>query len=674
MRERKVRFVGFVSVVAVYASLLASVSNAAAQTGAYEDVPSNVYYSQPVAELAAQGVFEGTECAEGLCPGEPMDRKTMAVWTVRVLDGQDPPAISQTRFNDVDAASFHAPFIERMAELGVTRGCGDGSGFCPDRTVTRAQMAVFLSRAYDLQDGPVPGFSDVPSNAWYAADVARLAASGITVGCGDGTRFCPSGDTTRAQMASFLWRAENPNWRDGPSNTPLALNPAMDGGGVVGTGVLHSCRIRADQTITCWGTNDLVQRDVPAGKFTAVAAGGWHSCGIRADQTITCWGNKNDWQSDAPAGRFAAVSAGGFHSCGIRADQTIVCWGQNRAFDRQTLLGAPAGRFTSVSAGDLFSCALRIDQTVTCWGWNLAGQASAPDGRFMSVSAGYRHACAIRADGTVVCWGLRDAGQTEAPAGTFIAVSSGERYSCGIGTEGTVACWGLNNSILSHLNDVGQAMAPAGEFTAVAAGSSHACGLGNDQTITCWGDRSIHLDGGGLDDDAVVEDPSDDGTEGEDPSDDETEGGDPHDDEVVQRPGAPRNVRIDWIEGNSLTVHWQAPETGGTVNYYGIDRTIAGAFFPSVGIRTGQYGRYHHTIVVSTDSNFQESSPGNFSYTVYFAVSENDYDSPNIESTDSVRVVAFNTAGFEFSGVVSVPSAASADHHTLRAFVEDLVS
>ena len=104
-------------------------------------------------------------------------------------------------------SGFYAPFIERMAEFEVTRGCGDGSGFCPDRNVTRAEMAVFLSRAFKLPEGPDPGFVDVPADAWYAADVARLAASKITVGCGDGSGFCPGRDTTRAQMATFLHRA-----------------------------------------------------------------------------------------------------------------------------------------------------------------------------------------------------------------------------------------------------------------------------------------------------------------------------------------------------------------------------------------------------------------------------------------------------------------------------------
>ena len=184
-----------------------------AQTGGYGDMPDDAYYTTPVADLAAESVFDGTECEAGFCPGEAIDRKTMAVWMVRVLDGADPPAVAQTRFDDVDAGSFYAPFIERLAELEVTQGCGDGSGFCPDRTVTRAQMAVLISRAYDLPEGPDPGFTDVPANAWYADHTARLAASKISVGCGDGTKFCPGRDTTRAQMATFLWRAENPDWQ-----------------------------------------------------------------------------------------------------------------------------------------------------------------------------------------------------------------------------------------------------------------------------------------------------------------------------------------------------------------------------------------------------------------------------------------------------------------------------
>ena len=173
----------------------------------FPDFESGAYWAVPVTELAEAGVFAGTECAEGFCPYGILDRATMAVWTVRVLDGEDPGPVGSTRFGDVGGSDRHAAFIERFAELGITMGCRDGTVFCPEGTVTRAEMAVFLTRAFELPLGPEPGFSDVASDVWYADDVAALAASGITQGCGGGTMFCPGSDTTRAQMATFLHRA-----------------------------------------------------------------------------------------------------------------------------------------------------------------------------------------------------------------------------------------------------------------------------------------------------------------------------------------------------------------------------------------------------------------------------------------------------------------------------------
>ena len=130
--------------IALAASTLVVSAPAAAQpqTPPFSDTSEDAFYSEAVGALADGGVFDGTECAEAmLCPGESIDRKTMAVWIVRALDGQDPAETANSRFSDVDAHSFHGPFIERMAESGVTAGCGNGTGFCPDGTVTRDQMA-----------------------------------------------------------------------------------------------------------------------------------------------------------------------------------------------------------------------------------------------------------------------------------------------------------------------------------------------------------------------------------------------------------------------------------------------------------------------------------------------------------------------------------------------------
>ena len=209
---------GVALVVAVVAfSVLGAVSDsvgAEASTVGFDDVPANTFYSVPVSSLAARGVFNGTECApRGFCPDALLDRKTMAVWIVRMIDNTDPAPLAATRFTtDVPAGSFHAPFIERMAELKITYGCdpNDRTRFCPDRFVTRGQMAAFLTRAYDLPIASNPAaFTDVVASAWYAQDVANLAATGITKGCGDGTRFCPNNNVTRGEMATFLYRADS---------------------------------------------------------------------------------------------------------------------------------------------------------------------------------------------------------------------------------------------------------------------------------------------------------------------------------------------------------------------------------------------------------------------------------------------------------------------------------
>ena len=174
----------------------------------YLDVnETNVHY-RSIEALAESEIFDGTECAlYRFCPSQPLPRWAMAVWLVRILDEEDPRAQS-SRFSDVTTNLWWEGHVERLAELGVTVGCRTVVlEFCPFLSVSRAQMAVFLSRAFELPNGPDPGFSDVPADAWYAEDVARLASSGITQGCGDGTRFCPSQNTTRAEMASFLDRA-----------------------------------------------------------------------------------------------------------------------------------------------------------------------------------------------------------------------------------------------------------------------------------------------------------------------------------------------------------------------------------------------------------------------------------------------------------------------------------
>ena len=228
------------------------------QAGGYPDVSSDHFAAEAVTSLAVAGVFDGAECSPGrFCAGKALPRWAVAVWLVRVLDGREPPPVSRSRFDDVDAGDWWAAHVERLAELGVTTGCSAGPPalYCPNKTVKRSQMAAFLARAYRLPEGPDPGFADVPPDAWYAAHVASLAASGITRGCKDGTVFCPARATTRAHMAAFLHRAINAD--AGRAGTPLvaieSAAPLVTGGGFDAT-------LSFSKPVTGLSRSDLVVR------------------------------------------------------------------------------------------------------------------------------------------------------------------------------------------------------------------------------------------------------------------------------------------------------------------------------------------------------------------------------------------------------------------------------
>ena len=101
-----------------------------------------------------------------------------------------------------------------MYAAGVTSGCAtDPLRYCPDRDVTRGQMAVFLLRAREGAAFAPPActtavFADVPCSSGFAPWIEQLAEEGITSGCG-GPNYCPLNPNTRGQMAVFLVKTFN---------------------------------------------------------------------------------------------------------------------------------------------------------------------------------------------------------------------------------------------------------------------------------------------------------------------------------------------------------------------------------------------------------------------------------------------------------------------------------
>ncbi|MDH5670705.1 MAG: hypothetical protein OEZ06_01060 [Myxococcales bacterium] len=117
------------------------------------------------------------------------------------------------------------------------------------------------------------------------------------------------------------------------------------------------------------------QSRAPAGRFVEVAAGGGHSCGLRDDGRVQCWGANEMGQSRVPKMvRFRQIAVGWHQSCGVTLENELRCWGGHPS----GALDPPDGKFLQVSVGFLHSCAVRDDGAIICWGSNQQGQAAAP--------------------------------------------------------------------------------------------------------------------------------------------------------------------------------------------------------------------------------------------------------------------------------------------------------
>lgn len=167
--------------------------------GTFTDDDASVHEPN-IEAIAAQGITNG--CASGrFCPYDSLSRGEMAAFLQRALGLPRP---QRDHFRDDERSPFEDA-INSLADAGITNGCGNGTGFCPEHSVTRAEMAAFLRRGGDLPAGGSSGFVDVAGG--FEDDINAIAAAGITAGCtSDNSRFCPGQATTREQMATFLTR------------------------------------------------------------------------------------------------------------------------------------------------------------------------------------------------------------------------------------------------------------------------------------------------------------------------------------------------------------------------------------------------------------------------------------------------------------------------------------
>ena len=302
--------------------------------------------------------------------------------------------------------------------------------------------------------------------------------------------------------------------RNAPTEQPDSAWLAVTAGGE------HSCGIRPNRTAWCWGSNSHRQLGVPSvassaspvpvvggtTSWASISAGARHTCAIRTDATLWCWGRSTEGQlgngvqggsihtpTQVPGSGWATVGAAYFHTCATRTDGSAWCWGEN-------LYG---------QVGDGTDATYR------------ASPAQVAGTDWISVSGGSNHSCGLRTDGSAWCWGLGDDGffgpqgwgYTTSPvqvAGSWAAFESGLRHVCGITADHGLSCWGNNQSgelglgFVSGYNDpvTVPGQVPGDDWLAVSAGATTTCALRLDRTAWCWGENGSGALGDGTNDDS----------------------------------------------------------------------------------------------------------------------------------------------------------------------------
>ena len=177
-----------------------------AATNPFTDVKKSDYYYDAVIWAVENGITSGTSATK-FSPNATCTRGQVVTFLWRAA-GQPEPSTKVNPFSDVKSSDYFYKAVLWAVEKGITSGTGNGK-FSPNAACTRAQVATFLWRAEGEPDasGTNP-FSDVKSSDYFYKAVLWAVEEGITAGT-SATKFSPNAACTRGQIVTFLYRAEH---------------------------------------------------------------------------------------------------------------------------------------------------------------------------------------------------------------------------------------------------------------------------------------------------------------------------------------------------------------------------------------------------------------------------------------------------------------------------------
>jgi len=169
----------------------------------FADVVSSTYYFDPVLWAVSRNITTGTS-GTTFSPDDPCTRGQVVTFLWRAA-GCPEPETSENHFTDVAQSDYFYKAVLWAVENGITNGMSDTS-FAPAAPCTRAQVATFLWRAAGEPEAESQShsFTDIEKDYYYDA-VLWAVDYGITNGTSD-TTFSPANTCTRAQIVTFLYR------------------------------------------------------------------------------------------------------------------------------------------------------------------------------------------------------------------------------------------------------------------------------------------------------------------------------------------------------------------------------------------------------------------------------------------------------------------------------------
>lgn len=175
----------------------------------FTDVEAGDWYYGDVKYVWDHRLMNGTD-VQKFAPDAVMTRG-MLVAVLGRADGVDVSKYTTKSFDDVAAGKYYAPYIEWAKANNIVNGVGENK-FAPDRSISRAEMALILYRYAQVKKidllaapgAPVPSFSDIEGNM-AEKEIQALANVGVINGK-TATTFDPKGTAKRSEIAAMIHR------------------------------------------------------------------------------------------------------------------------------------------------------------------------------------------------------------------------------------------------------------------------------------------------------------------------------------------------------------------------------------------------------------------------------------------------------------------------------------